>query len=168
MYSADVSSPEEQSSPPATTRVQVISDVAALDSLLVSAAASRQLILLKGGEGWCPFSRLADSVVGRLHDIISEHSDELDDAEGLSTQLCVATVDVGRPGASQLRERLRLPATLPIPWFVAFFGDRQIPLDGMRTGGLWNCQDGALVGADICKQPGSLALLCEHLLDEVA
>ena len=48
-------------------------------------------------------------------------------------------------------------------WSSVVWDGRRIPLDN-SVGSKWQCQDGLLLGASICKASGALPLLCESIL----
>ena len=79
--------------------------------------------------------------------------------------MCFATIDVeGAENSRAVCAALEVPCGLPVPWMAAIWGGRRIAIDA-SIGSAWRCQHGLLLGADICKHPGSLALLCERLLE---
>ena len=156
----------------ATPASRPILSITALTELIKAASQNRQLLLLKGGEAWCPFSRLLDDCVARFASTVQQHEDELADVDALLRRVRFATLELGSTdeGAhedgsvhSWVCSQLAVPRGLPVPWLCAVWDGRRIPLDN-SVGSKWQCQDGLLLGASICKASGALPLLCESIL----
>ena len=155
----------------ATPASRPILSITALTELIKAASQNRQLLLLKGGEAWCPFSRLLDDCVARFASTVQQHEDELADVDALLKRVRFATLELGSTdeGAHEdgltdwVCSQLAVPRGLPVPWLCAVWDGRRIPLDN-SVGSKWQCQDGLLLGASICKASGALPLLCESIL----
>jgi hypothetical protein len=92
----------------ATPASRPILSITALTELIKAASKDKQLLLIKGGEAWCPFSRLLDDCVARFASTVQQHEDELADVDALLKRVRFATLELGstdegsgRPGLGQ-------------------------------------------------------------------
>ena len=169
LYQSDLmSGTSEQDAEGKVTPRLCITSVAELHALVDSAATSGHVLLLKGGESWCPYSRASDQALDEFAQTVERHEDELDDAQALLERVRFASIEMADEAlAASLCAELAMPAGLPVPWIAAVWNGRRMALDRFAGSSLWRCESGVLIGAAVLtKTPGSLALLCEALLAE--